>query len=164
MKIRHIHLTADNLSWISDTQQRENMKQELQDKIYAAGPLLYTQKSLGMRETAMCWGFGCGKGWFNLLMELTKKIEPLLEAYQRDFPDEEVPAAVQVKEKFGTLRFYMSYETEEMSDLINQAERQSATTCENCGSLEGKLQGTGWVKTLCDECSKERDKKNKVTV
>jgi hypothetical protein len=55
-----------------------------------------------------------------------------------------------VKEKFGSLGFYMNRETEEMSRVVHEAEAQSTTIFEACGR-RGKLRGRGWVKTLCEE-------------
>ena len=69
------------------------------------------------------------------------------------------PRASQVKEKFGTLSFYMSSATDEMYDLIREAERKSGKTCEVC-SKPGVLRGGGWIKCLCDECAKEEDKED----
>jgi len=73
-----------------------------------------------------------------------KKIIPQLEA-------------VQVKEKYGGLRFYLSgYPIQpeidaKVSAYINFAESLSYVTCEHCGS-PGKQQGSHWVFTLCDDC------------
>lgn len=64
------------------------------------------------------------------------------------------PRASQIKEKFGTLRFYMSSGTEEMWKLIHEAEEKSAHTCEDCGA-PGKERNDGWIRTLCDECEKK---------
>jgi len=61
------------------------------------------------------------------------------------------PSASQVKEKFGTLRFYMTSGTEEMYNLIHEAEEKSGTICEDCGK-PGKIRHGGWIRTLCDEC------------
>lgn len=66
------------------------------------------------------------------------------------------PRAAQVKEKFGTLRFYMDYDTEEMRVLVREAEDKSATICESCGSSEGARTGQGWIKTLCSPCESKR--------
>lgn len=44
----------------------------------------------------------------------------------RDSNNDNVPFSIQVKEKFGTLRFYMSSETEAMSKAVLEAERRSA--------------------------------------
>ena len=62
----------------------------------------------------------------------------------------------QVKEKFGTLRFYMHSATEEMYDLISKAEQKTETTCEVCGE-EGKVRSGGWIVTLCDKHYKDRN-------
>lgn len=67
------------------------------------------------------------------------------------------PRASQIKEKFGTLRFYMTHETPEMSTIIYNAERQSAKTCEECGK-PGKLRGERWYYTRCAACWKRRAK------
>lgn len=66
--------------------------------------------------------------------------------YQRRYPH-----ASQVKEKYGTLCFYMTSGTDEMYNLIYEAEAMSAYICETCGKA-GKVRNGGWVVTLCDEC------------
>lgn len=63
--------------------------------------------------------------------------------------------ATQVKEKYGTLRFYTNYSTRIMDKLINHAEYQSEKTCELCGE-EGELSGYGWLTTLCETHRKEK--------
>lgn len=64
--------------------------------------------------------------------------------------------AVQVKEKYGTLRFYMNYETEVISKYIRLAELLSESTCEKCGA-SGKIRGTGWMYVACDEHTAAHD-------
>ena len=56
----------------------------------------------------------------------------------------------QVKEKFGTLRVYLGNTTDEMDELVRQAEYASATICEECGE-PGTLYGKGWLMTRCGE-------------
>lgn len=59
--------------------------------------------------------------------------------------------AVQVKSKYGSLRFYVSGGVEheaEVSALIREAEMESTATCEECGD-PGKLYTGGWWRTLC---------------
>ena len=62
---------------------------------------------------------------------------------------EEVPVAVQVKEKFGTLRFSVSGGSAQDDAYITFAEYFSGRVCEECGA-PGKRRGGGWVRTLCD--------------
>ena len=63
--------------------------------------------------------------------------------------------AIQVKEKYGTLRFYMSCETDEISALIEEAEAFSTRTCEVCGN-PGILRGEKWFLVRCDKCYEEK--------
>lgn len=58
------------------------------------------------------------------------------------------PRASQVKEKYGTLRFYLTHGTEEMYAITDKAERQSSKTCETCGE-PGKVRGKYWLYTAC---------------
>jgi hypothetical protein len=81
----------------------------------------------------------------------------------------------QVKEKFGTLRYYYGtvadWETQEVMDaVIDRAEMLSAKTCDVCGNSSAMsnldrgikydptavLKSTGgWYKTICDSCDTE---------
>jgi len=56
----------------------------------------------------------------------------------------------QVKEKFGTLRFYYSGGDEYISGLVSMAESMSGVTCEECGKPGTSTRG-GWIKTACKE-------------
>lgn len=107
-------------------------------------------------ETLMCFGFECDDGWFDLIWKLCEDIEKLLEEAKNnseldpEFGEFEV---IQVKEKFGSLRFYTNWENGPIGDRIVEAENESAKTCEMCGR-PGKLDSTsGWIKTVCDDCS-----------
>ena len=65
--------------------------------------------------------------------------------------------ATQVKEKFGTLRFYAPG-NDLIFGWIVEAEKESETTCEDCGK-KGKLrEDLGWYLTLCLKCYKEHKK------
>lgn len=102
-------------------------------------PKLYGQRGLPVTDTCMCWGFECGDGWFLILWNLSKQIA-------EKFPNVQ---AVQVKEKYGTLRFYINGYPEGIDDLINPAEKLSATTCEECGQPGKSCDTRGWYRTLC---------------
>jgi len=119
-------------------------------------PNLYADRHASMRETCMCWGFDTGPGWNKLIRDLSLKLEALI----LQFPEEErrYYRASQVKEKYGTLRFYMIGATDEMFDLIDQAEEDSCKICEECGE-PGEERPGGWIKTLCDKCWSEQEQK-----
>ena len=58
--------------------------------------------------------------------------------------------AEQIKEKFGTLRFYTSGGDDYTDGVIRMAEAMSGSTCETCGN-PGTTGGKGWIKTACEE-------------
>jgi hypothetical protein len=63
------------------------------------------------------------------------------------------PTIIQVKEKFGGLRIYYAYPTDDgtgFEDLVIKIEKQSYTVCEECGK-PGSLRKSGWYRTLCDD-------------
>lgn len=107
------------------------------DKIRSSCPRLYKN---GIT-------FECGTGWTKIIADLSDKIEAILEKH----PEYQEVYAVQVKEKYGTLRFYMSSETDEIIDLISDAEALSSQTCENCGA-PAKMRGKRWLHVTCDKC------------
>lgn len=65
----------------------------------------------------------------------------------------------QVKEKFGTLRFYTDpHDNRDLEALIRFGELLSHHICEETGK-DGKLRNlNGWLKTLCDEEYEKRMK------
>lgn len=64
---------------------------------------------------------------------------------------EKVPTAVQVKEKFGGLRFYVHGATNEQHAAIRLAEALSYRTCEVCGKPGKPNKDGGWISTRCKE-------------
>jgi len=88
-----------------------------------------------------------------LLLEGATKLEALI--VEGTWEEDQTPVAAQVKEKFGTLRFYMYWETPEMRCIIDEMENKSARTCEVCGGV-GRTRGGGWVHTTCDTCEEKR--------
>lgn len=101
-------------------------------------------------------GFECGDGWFDIIAELSTKLEA--EIMKQPEEDRQYVMASQVKEKYGTLSFYMSQETDEMSKLISEAEDKSDKVCEECGQV-GKIRHGSWTMTLCDIHFDAREKK-----
>jgi hypothetical protein len=129
------------------------MDEALDKLLCSEFPNLYRDRHASMMETCMCWGFP-GKGWFLLIYNLSAKLEALILALPAD--QQEHCRASQCKEKFGTLRYYMSSSTKEMDDLISKAKELSAHICEECGA-PGKLYTNGWYYTACPEHTKPVD-------
>jgi len=63
------------------------MKKELQDKLFTEFPLLYGDRTKSMRDTLMYWGICCDEGWYDLLYELSSKLEPIIKKIYEDNPD-----------------------------------------------------------------------------
>jgi len=103
----------------------------------------------------MCWGFECGDGWFNILNQLMGNIQHHIDWKNRN--GEVVPQVVldQVKEKFGTLRFYYTGGDDYVRGMVTMAEAMSGTTCESCGN-PGERTGNSWIKTICGPCEDKR--------
>lgn len=64
--------------------------------------------------------------------------------------------ALQIKEKFGTLRFYYRGGDDYIRGLEAMADSMSAVICEDCGK-PGKLRTGGWIRTLCDDHAHEKE-------
>lgn len=77
------------------------------------------------------------------------------QQFRKEPPKVRQVVASQVKEKYGTLRFYTNGNDEYVDGLISMAESMSARTCETCGS-PGKTRRGGWVRTLCDKHAEEQ--------
>jgi len=127
------------------------MKRVLQLKLYKKYPKIFKQQKLPMTKTCMCWGFECGDGWYWLIDHLCSQLQWDVDRNKR--PQLE---AVQVKEKFGTLRFYADGSDDYQEGMIALAEFMSASICEICGSTDKVKQTTGWITTLCPKCKKSR--------
>jgi hypothetical protein len=121
-----------------------------QADLIARHPRLFHSPS-GKPDTARGYP-SCEEGWHGLLARACVRIEAALvegSAFR----------VLQIKEKFGTLRFYW---TGDMSDAakagveeaIALATARSACTCDICGA-EGRLHNRGgWLATACAEHAK----------
>lgn len=99
-------------------------------------------------------GFQCGDGWFDLVYRLCERLEPLVRELNSSLQHSDRFEVLQVKQKFGELRFYVSHDTAAIDAEIGLAQQKSLSTCENCG-LPGTLGNKdGWLLTRCDECLK----------
>ena len=129
------------------------------DKLVQSCPLLFAE--------ADSFHFECAKGWLGLLTKLCLTIEAILKGMPAGdlyYTLDNTPEATvyrtfevaQVKEKFGTLRFYMDGSSDEVDVLIGAAVLESSETGEKCGE-PGTLRANVWFKTLCDEHDRLRN-------
>lgn len=79
----------------------------------------------------------CGPGWASL-------IQPLI-----DQSISEGATILQIKEKFGGLRFYVAGASNDLLDKALKAEADSYSICEICGA-PGELYNDGWMMVRCE--------------
>jgi hypothetical protein len=166
------------------------MRKELDEKLCKDYPEIFKDRRGNMQETAMCWGFECGDGWYSIIdflctglmndvkrarhkvkfiekemkerkddlgrglyneKTLAKAKEELLEA------EKNIPVAVQVKEKFGGLRFYVSGGTDKHHEMISMVEALSYRVCEECSTMvDVERYSIGYMRTLCAKHADEQ--------
>jgi hypothetical protein len=139
------------------------MRQELDTLLCEKYPKMMVNRNKNMQETCMCWGFECGDGWFNILDQLMSNIQHHIDWNNQNFDKgykqyKQVAQVTldQVKEKFGTLRFYYTGGDDIIDGMVRMAESMSGCTCEECGNI-GKSRGGGWIHTYCDPCEEARE-------
>jgi hypothetical protein len=133
------------------------MRKELDDKLVAKYPKIFADRHAPMTQTCMCWGFDCADGWYFLIDNLCACIQGYIDHNSHlNIPQ---VVAMQVKEKFGTLRFYISGGDELTRGMVWLADYMSGRICEICGK-EGKVEVIhGWYECRCSEHSRlEKDK------
>jgi hypothetical protein len=119
----------------------------------------YPKLLLGFRsspQTPLFFGVECGDGWFDIINGALRNIQ---EDYDKlTAKQQEGTYVVQIKEKFGGLRIYMSQQTDYMREIIQAAETLAYATCEECGATEKIAQAdTRYIRTLCPEHMKEHN-------
>ena len=112
--------------------------------------------------------FECGDGWFTIIKELAscidhevknrKKVDQYKISRGESIEEWHEPYVIQVKEKYGGLRFYVYSSMESINGMITMAEAMSYRVCELCGN-PGVLSQKGWWRTLCEPCRLNDEKR-----
>jgi len=139
------------------------MKKELEDYLYKNYPKLYTE--CGEEQPFALFGFECNDGWFRLILWLSTYIQDYIDQHNRwaeKYPDQYKPIpqvkVAQVKEKFGTLRYYYSGGDDKIGAVVQFAEYLSSNICETTGKTDNVGRNTkGWIKTHHKDLSKSKD-------
>lgn len=66
---------------------------------------------------------------------------------------------MQIKEKFGELRWYGNYVSPELSKILDKYTKLSRFTCVGCGKT-AKHVSIPWIFPICDKCSEKFDSSN----
>ena len=106
------------------------------------------------------YGIECDDGWYDLLYNLCYEIQTYVDRNG-------CPAiiATQIKEKFGSLRFYYHMDIDQVpldevaqdncykaiDAIVRKYEALSFETCEDTGNVGSLCKRGQWMKTLCKE-------------
>lgn len=100
------------------------------------------------------------KGWYGCISPdgWRKIVEETDEMLAFIDPEYEIQ---QIKEKFGTLRYYFAsdktgLESKIMQSIVEAAEYKSSRTCEICGKYGELRDSRYYIRTLCDACESSR--------
>ncbi len=147
---------------------KEELELKLQNEFAFMQRKFQTGDDIDLKNNYQSFGCECSDGWYELIRELCTSIT---EQY-RQF---EIPIDIvieQVKEKYGTLRFYYSFDNElngaqydllkdSIVQIVDSYEFKSETTCQKCGKYGSLREGNPLVETLCNECYDIQIKKRK---
>jgi hypothetical protein len=120
-----------------------------------------------MYDNVYC-GISIEEGWYDIIDIASHAIyhnvkwkidqrERLLKSnpHNLKIPDDiTFPKVAQIKEKFGSLRFYVDNCDTYAIGIISMAESISNKICETCGN-KGSIRHGGWIRTLCDKHEEE---------
>lgn len=113
-------------------------------------PVLYREAESIKRYREHGYVFECEDGWFQIIYDLSKVLENILEALPNP-QDWNYPCATVIKEKFGELRLNLSAYPPGSQEAIDAATMMSRQTCEVCGQAGRTYWNLPWVRTLCAE-------------
>ena len=144
------------------------MNERLQSDLVKAHPKIFKNIGGDPMVTCMADGIQCNDGWYDLLDTLCHTMQRhcdventryITETDKYEFVVEGAPeyvqvVAAQVKEKLGTLRFYVDGGDTTTEAMIELAEAMSGRVCELCGSPAKTSRDSGWLHTTCDACNK----------
>lgn len=154
------------------------MKAELEYLLETRYPFMARNEETANQFKNMYQQFGCeiDNGWYSLLNSLCEEI---MQVYNKHACQPDI-IVDQVKEKFGSLRFYYHFygrpvqihafdaigdfssrlypvDNEihrEIATIVRKWENESLTICEKCGTRAILRTELIWICVLCDNCLK----------
>ena len=131
--------------------KREYNKQLIEQYPFLMPYNIWTGKPIEDYDYEYIWLDDMPDGWRNAFgLQMCEELkQALLEEGGKKLLSEY--KIVQIKEKFGYLRWYDSWTTKKVQDIIHKYEDLSARTCIQCGKPATRIT-TGWIAPYCDEC------------
>lgn len=66
------------------------MRKELDEKLCKGFPNLYKDRNASIMSSCMPWGLDCNDGWYDLIYDLSSKLEPLIVKYKERNPPRKI--------------------------------------------------------------------------
>lgn len=123
------------------------MNEQLQDQLRKKYPSITLVDDHNKLSSFALFGFEIGDGWYKPLASAFDRLQERLEAGA-------FVRLTQVKEKYGTLRIYVSTNDDTCDEIADEAEDRSSKICELCGEPGCLVRRSGWYSTLCPTHSK----------
>ena len=139
------------------------MRKELEQYLEKTYPKLYLDEE---NKSLLRYGFECEDGWFRLILWLSSYIQQYIdqnnewaEKYPTEHTKIEQVKVRQVKEKFGSLRYYIDGGDEHINNVIDFSMHISGGICEYTGLTENVgYNREGWIKTShFTQCKNKND-------
>jgi hypothetical protein len=113
-------------------------------------PWLRTQNLYtGKVEDDYCALNDIPKGW---VLAFGKMFCEEMDVVLKDLGISDKFFVAQMKEKFGSLRFYPSVRDEKIRKVIKKYEALSSHICIHCGKPDVHIISAGWYGPMCEEC------------
>lgn len=126
------------------------MKPELEEYLFKNFPKLYTE--LEDNNSFTVCKFECEKGWFRIILWLSRYLHQYIDHQNKaakKCPDYYQPVSqikiLQIKEKYGTLKFHVEGGNQHTKSIISFVEYISGFVCE----FTGKIDNIGFNKNGC---------------
>ena len=159
---RKIQYHVDNPQWISTNSAYNRIKgiynKTLWNHVFSPIGSLFLRgvprSYLSIEGNKYAKKWKCYNRWQRIFMASPPKYR------KPPFDPNRQVVANQVKEKFGTLRFYYSGGDDFVQGVVSMAESMSALTCEACGSMDKTVKPNpgSWIAIRCDKCRKKKKK------
>lgn len=148
--------------WVEERDAEDARRKAFHDKLKKDFPILWRPPPEGKWFPAPD---GTPESWQDAIYECSADITKAFDSVKEVLEPDELPYVVQVKEKFGSLRFYIHNCPEAIRDevdkAISNATAKTDKLCSKCGCGEGELrthypelpeERFGWILTLCESC------------
>ena len=127
------------------------MKEALERALYSKYPFIFDPVHLPTSKKPMVRNIECGDGWYPLLDGLCEVLSS-----RALNGDQAAVEAMQVKQKFGGLRFFFDGGCDHAEGAASMASAMSYHVCEETGRPGTLMARNRWVRTLAEDVGRMR--------